>query len=312
MINKIMNEALRKLAESYIGSGVESKQKLLVSSEDAEEGARSANQLAQSDDDGLIGRTVSRISHQEIQNQKNLEDIISLADQDLACKPDKGHGGEMDEGWFSYFSKYAMGVTNEDMKKGWAKILAGEIRIPDSFSLRTLNLMSMLSRKEAEVIRKIAQYVVYTSDEEEAYILSSKKIEEIEFSDILLLGELRIIDSSSELSLNVNRKDEEGFNFLLKNHCTGLFFSSEREKMFFRIYKFTTIGKEMMKLNDDVELNLDYAREYAEILIKNDPTMTITCSKILKLTETNVDLDEEHPYFRIGTKIEKTEEVSID
>lgn len=307
-----MNEALRKLAENYIGSGVGSKQKLLVSNEDAAEGARSANLLAQTDDDGLVGRAVSRISHQEIQNQKNLEDIISLADQDLACQPDNGDGGEMDEGWFSYFSKYAMGVTNEEMKKGWAKILAGEIRRPDSFSLRTLNLMSMLSWKEAEVIRKIAQFVVYTSDEEEAYILSSKMIEEIEFGDILLLGELKMIDSSSELSLTVNRKDDDGFNYLLKNHSTGLFFSSEREKMFFRIYKFTTIGKELMKLNDDVELNLDYAKGYAEILIKNDPTMTVLCSKILKLTKTNVDLDEEHPYFCVGKKYEKTEETRTD
>ena len=70
MMNKIMNEALRKLAENYIGSGVGSKQKLLVSNEDAAEGARSANLLAQTDDDGLVGRAVSRISHQEIQNQK--------------------------------------------------------------------------------------------------------------------------------------------------------------------------------------------------------------------------------------------------
>lgn len=307
-----MNEALRKLAENYIGTGVGTKQKLLVSNEDAVEGANSANQLAQTDDDGLVGRAVSRISHQEIQNQKNLEDIINLADQDLACQPDNGDSGKMDEGWFSYFSKYAMGVTNEEMKKGWAKILAGEIRRPDSFSLRTLNLMSMLSRKEAEVIRKIAQYVLYTSDEEEAYILSSKQIEEIEFGDILLLGELKIIDSSSELSLNVNRKDADGFNFLLKNHSTGLFFSSEREKMYFRIYKFSTIGKELMKLNDDVELNIDYAKEYAEILIKNDPTMTIICSKILKLTDTNVNLDDEHPYFSIGKKFERTEEARID
>lgn len=62
----------------------------------------------------------------------------------------------------------------------------------------------------------------------------------------------------------------------------------------------------------NVSRNLDYAKEYAEILIKSDPTMTITCSKILNLTETNVDLDEEYPYFKIGKNSEKTEEMGID
>lgn len=36
--------------------------------------------------------------------------------------------------------------------------------------------------------------------------------------------------------------------------------------------------------------------------VKNDPTMSITCSKILKLNENSVDMDEDHPYFRIGKK----------
>lgn len=302
-MNKIMNESLRKLAENYIGTSI-GKKKLIVSKDDAIDGAKSASLLVPMDDDGLANRVVSRISHQEIENQKNLEAIIGMADQDLASHPDNSdaEAGEMDLDWFNHYSKYAMGVSSELMQKGWAKILAREIRKPDSFSLRTLNVMSMLSRKEAETIRKIAQYVLFSSDDEDAYILSSKTIEDVKFSEVLLMTDLGLIASSSELGLSVDRKENEGFNFLLKHKDTGLFFTSERDKMFFRIYKFTNTGMEFLRLNDDVDLNIDYVREYSEIMIKNDPTMSITCSKILKLIDNNVDMDEDHPYFRIGKK----------
>lgn len=134
------------------------------------------------------------------------------------------------------------------------------------------------------------------------HILNSKQIEEIEFDDILLLGELKLIDSSSELGLTIKRLDEGDFNCLFRNRKVGLFFNTEKDQMFFRIYKLTTTGVELMKLNNDVNVNIEYLKEYAESLTKIDKTMNITCSDILNLSENNVDLDEQHPYFRIGPK----------
>lgn len=309
-MNELINDTLRKLANNYFGESETTGQKLLVSDEQANKHDDESHQLSPIDDGGLIGRAISRISHQEIQNQKNIEDIIEMADQELANQPNDDHedATEIDNDWFSHFSRYGMGVSSEVMKKGWAKILAREIRKPDSFSLRSLSVMSMLSRKEAEIIRTAAQYVVYTPDGKGAYLLSTPTMEGKGFNDILLLAELRLIDSSTEMALTLNRKDEEGFNFLLKNHDIGLFFSTKREQMSLRIYKITTIGIELLSLNDDVELDIDYVREYAEMMIKSDTTMSVTCSKILDLTESTVELDEEHPYFRIGAKKEESKE----
>ena len=304
-MKKIMNNTLRKLADNYMGAGLLSKQNILDT--DAQGGEEmnvaTSYELSPTEVKGLRSRAASRITRQEIQNQINLEDIISWADQNLACEQDfRDESVEIDIDWFNQFSKYAMGVSSDVMKKGWAKVLATEIRNPNSFSLRTLNLMSMLSRQEAETIRKLAKYVVYSSSEKEAYILNSKQIEEIEFDDILLLGELKLIDSSSELGLTIKRLDEGDFNCLFRNRKVGLFFNTEKDQMFFRIYKLTTTGVELMKLNNDVNVNIEYLKEYAESLTKIDKTMNITCSDILNLSENNVDLDEQHPYFRIGPK----------
>lgn len=304
-MKKILNNTLRRLADNYMGDGMLSKQILLDTDAHGGEKITVANAYEQSPTEirELKSRAISRITRQEIQNQINLEDIISWADQNLACEQDSHDEIEgIDIDWFNQFSKYAMGVSGDVMKKGWAKVLASEIRNPNSFSLRTLNLMSMLSRQEAETIRKLAKYVVYSSSEKEAYILNSKQIEEIEFDDILLLGELKLIDSSSELGLTIKRLDEGDFNCLFRNRNVGLFFNTEKDQMFFRIYKLTTTGVELMKLNNDVDVSIEYLKEYAESLSKIDKTMNITCSDILNLSENNVDLDEQHPYFRIGPK----------
>lgn len=168
-----MNNTLRKLADNYMGAGLLSKQNILDT--DAQGGEEmnvaTSYELSPTEVKGLRSRAASRITRQEIQNQINLEDIISWADQNLACEQDfRDESVEIDIDWFNQFSKYAMGVSSDVMKKGWAKVLATEIRNPNSFSLRTLNLMSMLSRQEAETIRKLAKYVVYSSSEKEAYI----------------------------------------------------------------------------------------------------------------------------------------------
>ena len=125
-MKKILNDKLRKWADKYMGANDGSAQKLLVSQDAACTDERTEERgLQLKNDDGLVARAVSRISHQELENQKNLEDVISLADQELATQPHGDDSKEMDDGWFNRFSNYAMGVTNEDMKRMWGKILAG-------------------------------------------------------------------------------------------------------------------------------------------------------------------------------------------
>ena len=248
-MNKKLRDMLRRYADKYMGAGTATEKKLLVSKEETVDESISTDiQLATTDDGGLINRTILRISHQEIENQKNFESIINMTDEDLAGRHEEANndGKEMDEDWFNQFSRYAMGVSNEDMKKRWAKVLSSEIRKPGSFSIRTLNLMSTLSRNEAEVIRKIAQYVAYSANGETAYVLSSNLMNSIDHRDLSLLGELKIIETSTEMGLNVDRDGEEEFDVIFKHHDIGLFFNSNQENMIFHVYKLTTMGMELM------------------------------------------------------------------
>jgi hypothetical protein len=77
----------------------------------------------------------------------------SLPQLTPAAEPDK-----IDPDWTSQFTKSACEISNEEMQRLWANILAGEANKPGSFSKRTLKIMSDLSKAEAEQFSTICRY----------------------------------------------------------------------------------------------------------------------------------------------------------
>jgi hypothetical protein len=91
-------------------------------------------------------RAAQRLLEVEEQRQKNLEAIASLAYSELPAsvaeepvKPD----------WIARFFREARDVSDTDMRFLWAKMLAGEVARPSSFSPRTLRVVSDLTVDEA-------------------------------------------------------------------------------------------------------------------------------------------------------------------
>ena len=52
-----------------------------------------------------------------------------------------------------------IGIDDEERRTWWANLLAGEIKQPETYSLRTLAVMDTLSTKEAKLFTKICDYV---------------------------------------------------------------------------------------------------------------------------------------------------------
>jgi hypothetical protein len=65
----------------------------------------------------------------------------------------------VDPDWVARFFGSAQDVSNEDMQKLWARILAGEVVKPGTFSLRTLEVLKNLSQREAERFQEAASMV---------------------------------------------------------------------------------------------------------------------------------------------------------
>ena len=120
----------------------------------------------------LEERIQQRINFQEIKKQLNLEKVIFFAVTELENEQPVTNE-PLDKDWTTRFFRIVEDVSNEEMQKLWGKILAGEIKQPNSFSLRTLELVRNLSQKEAFVFSKIANYAIYTNGK--SYIFYGNK-----------------------------------------------------------------------------------------------------------------------------------------
>lgn len=110
----------------------------------------------------LIQRANLNEFSRSIQKQANTESVLSHAEEELKDDdnvPDK----EVDEDWLSLYFSIVENVSSEYMHRLWGKVLAGEIRSPDGFSLRTLELLKTMTIKEAELFSKVVRKSLFVN-----------------------------------------------------------------------------------------------------------------------------------------------------
>lgn len=94
----------------------------------------------------LWERAQSRLRHVETRRQANLECIAEEAKKAL---PDAVSEKPVDEDWILQFFETAKDVCDAEMQKVWARILAGEVASPQTYSRRTLQFLKTMDTDEA-------------------------------------------------------------------------------------------------------------------------------------------------------------------
>jgi len=115
------------------------------------------------DDDDFAVRTRMFHENRLLKGQYNREKVAQYALEDLSVDNVDNVDLEIEEvseDWLDNFSSYTEKVSIKEMQKLWAKILAGEIRQPGSFSLSTLRLMSEMDKTTAERISRHVNHVL--------------------------------------------------------------------------------------------------------------------------------------------------------
>ncbi|GAB3293870.1 DUF2806 domain-containing protein [Hymenobacter tenuis] len=100
-----------------------------------------------------------RVTYQNILHQLNLDAVKDFAEQEL--KNEESVSSEpVDIDWTQRLYSIAEDATTEEMQALFGKILAGEIKRPGSFSLRTLEALRNLNKSEAASFKRVADYVI--------------------------------------------------------------------------------------------------------------------------------------------------------
>ena len=125
--------------------------------------ARLGNAVAKAaeQDPALVARMTRRLLDDELQHQTNREAVAREAVQLLAeQQPPSGHAAEPSEDWLNVFSSYAEKASSAVLRAHWARILAGEIRAPGTFSLAALQLLSIMDSRLASLIETASGWIV--------------------------------------------------------------------------------------------------------------------------------------------------------
>ena len=155
------------------------------------------------DFDDLIKRTQNRLIFQEINKQKNIESVVDQAYQELEDQSPVT-GTPLNTDWILRFFNSIQDVSNIDMQALWAKILAGEIKQPSTYSFRTLTILHDLSCEDAATFQKICNYVI-AIDGNVILPAYDTLLEAAEISDIELirLSEYGLINAPTQLYVGV-------------------------------------------------------------------------------------------------------------
>ncbi len=100
-------------------------------------------------------RAMYRFFEEEGKKQQNMEEITRQALPQLGeeSQPDK-----VEDDWIVNFFDKCRLISDEDMQKLWSRVLAGEANAPGSYSKRTVNFLSSLDKRDAELFRALCTF----------------------------------------------------------------------------------------------------------------------------------------------------------
>ena len=143
----------------------------------AQEGVRQSLIAPDTENRGVVEITHENITQLiEFQGRKRLANKISVvksAAEELSDKQVPDH--KPDHDWTARFFDCVQDVSSEHMQKLWARVLAGEVESPGRTSLRTLETLRNMTKRDAELFKEIVGYVIegefvfYNSEVEKRY-----------------------------------------------------------------------------------------------------------------------------------------------
>ncbi len=233
-----------------------------------------------------------KMTYSEYYKANNFLTIAKKADEFYAEKRSNNEIYDFD--WFMRFYEAVGNVSDEDMQDLWAKVLAGELLHPSSFSYKTLEILRNLSRRDAELFVKICEHS-FMVGEPGAFLPNEEEYFEqfdIKYTDIMRMSELGLMFNDANISLNFDNEDDS--NILFINNGLLLMISSLDEKGIrfgLRQFPFTGAGKELSSLVGKSASDDDLVK-YGILLSRNSNKYHFSIHKVIYMTMDSVKYDD--------------------
>lgn len=199
----------------------------------------------------------------------NATKAILFAEEQLATDTQVPPDRNVDEDWLFAWREHAGKVSTEDLQRLWGSVLAGEVKAPGRYSIRTLEFLKTLSKVEAELISKLARYVIdgRIARSQKDYLESNG----LSFSMLLQMQELGVVSGVESLGLKTNYKSvvEGKFIRAFISHSKALIVEHEdaSKTLEFEIYMLTAVGRQVLGLGSfepDIEYLCLVGKDFAK------------------------------------------------
>ena len=209
-------------------------------------------------------RTVKRARLSQLRKQQNIENIMQKT---LGYCANFEIGQRTDYDWFSRYIALSEDVSNATMQDLWAKILAGELTKPGSFSFKALQVFRDMSIYDAKLLAKACSLSIKEPNKKGIRLVSgvyqqpgllnffSKQRQQycnlsqfgLNYADLLALAENHLIYLQESESSLIGKGETLHFNY----NGVALKLTAKKSNISLQFYKFTALGAELAQLISD-------------------------------------------------------------
>lgn len=211
----------------------------------------------------LYKRAEHRRLVEEAGHQKNMENVTAKA---LTQLKEDADPNAVEDDWIANFFDKSRIISDNDMQTLWARVLAGEANAPGTYSKRTVNFLSDMDKRDAELFSTLCGFVWLVEDhlwplvlKVEAKIYSDQGITFNSLEHLDSIGLIRFADVGEYIEENLPRIFEAhycGTSFVLK-------IPDYTNSLRIGYAQFTRIGKELVPISGSCPVDgfRDYVKE---------------------------------------------------
>lgn len=245
-------------------------------------------------------RAQNRIDYKEQKKQCNIENITQSAAKNLESE-NSVSDEPVDEDWTTRFFEYAEDISNEEMQEIWGRILAGEIKRPNSFSLRTLEFVRNLTKEEAQVFTKAANFVI--SSWNSPFIFKGKGDDSLlklglSFEEQLLLTEIGILQAEANITRRLSKAEHESI-IIFESGKYIIKTTKKANTLEHRIpiLRFSKVGVELLSL-----LTINPSEEYIKEFCNSIESENISVEYAFIVSKQNGQYQHTQPWMKFEKK----------
>lgn len=154
----------------------------------------------------------------------------------------------VDEDWLNVFERFVEDASTERMQQLWSRVLAGEIRRPGTFSLRTLRFLSEFEQSDALIFAQFCKSAVNDIAPKKLVLPESVK----DIRHLMQLEAAGLITGATGNGIQSTFSfDANGYAFWAEGRLALIFRGEPNASIAIEAIGLTPLGKELMSLLPD-------------------------------------------------------------